>query len=340
MKTRNYLLVTDTSHQMPNPGDIWIGNGIEWLITQACIQRDIIPVFNYVSLFDRSENIWKMAEERVDAVVVCGTPQFNSEGVSAHFVPLLKPLTHMKNMGKKVYNLYCGSGTVAHDYTNEEYLVKRMQEPSKDIIKLYGELFNLIIARDSITHKLLLTQGTKNEQLLCSVFYAKDYYGITPKEPKWNLIVLRGRGDIFIATRRKNIAFEYEKLMDSNYPTFYVLHGIEEYEMWAKAGLPKEKIICSTAPRELLEVYANANQVLSQRVHATVPAISLGKKVQNIATDSRSKILEYVDIKSNTLSQWENLELRLNFVKVENIDEVKKRNELKFIELFNQKDKT
>lgn len=339
MKTRNYLLVTDTNHQMPNPGDIWIGNGIEWLITQACIQKDIIPVFSYVSLFERSENIWKMSEERADVVVVCGTPQFNSDGGSTHFTPLLKPLTHMKNSGKKLYNLYCGSGTTSHNYGDENYLVKIMGEPSKDIIKLYGELFDLIITRDIITHKLLLTQGTKNEQLLCSVFYAINYYGVTPKTPKWNLIVLRGKGDIFLATRRKNAALQYEKSLDSNYPTFYVLHGIEEYEIWIKAGLPKERVICSTSPKELLEIYASANQVISQRVHGSVPAISLRKKVANIATDSRSKILEYVGINSITLQQWENF-TPVTFKSVENIDEIKKRDELKFIELFNQHDRT
>jgi hypothetical protein len=63
-------------------------------------------------------------------------------------------------------------------------------------------------------------------------------------------------------------------------------------------------VLLVTHPRELLRLLARAARVLSFRLHASIPALSLGCEVADVAFDARSLTLRLFGVESIRLDEF------------------------------------
>jgi len=143
-------------------------------------------------------------------------------------------------------------------------------------------------------------------------------------------LVLRFREPSDFVALQLRMYKEYEQQLSTELPTYFVVHEEREFAFWSKL-LPREKLLCVINPRDLLQLYARTNKMISLRVHASVVALGFGKEVCNIGMDSRSNILEAVGVKSLPMIKFE-LGSSPVFETCPNIDQIKSSTEERFKE--------
>jgi len=160
----------------------------------------------------------------------------------------------------------------------------------KEFLNNY-KIFDFIVTRDTIAHKTLRTVGINNIRLLDSVFYSPYYYSIKNKNKSLNVITVRDLNSL-----NDKIIKSFSKIkVDETKHTIYLAHDITDFNTYYKK-VPN--LICINNPKSLLEIYSYASNVVSLRVHGSVPALYFGANVSNISIDSRSDILNYVGLNS------------------------------------------
>lgn len=325
MNIRKYFLITDTNSENPNPGDIFIGRGIEYLLREAEAELENIAIFNYVNLFEIKEAIWDRVYDEADYLILAGTPQFSKEGKS-HIFDLLPYIKKAKDKGIITAALWVGSGFTNPDYT-EDQAIERMFKANMEWFPKYKEAFDLITVRDRITGKLFECAGMKVNQFCDSVFFAANYFGLEKKGNEVNLKVLR------------NLPGHNEKLVEvlesielqKDRPTFYLCHSVTDYS--AYKNLIKKNLICVNNAKDLYDLYSRANEVVTLRIHGAVPAMNFGKKVMNIKIDSRDNILDYVGMKSTSIHTFEKNSIVV-WSDYKDISQIKKADKARFINLW------
>jgi len=290
---RKYFLLTDTSYSNPNPGDILIGKGIEYLLRKAEERLNNFPIFNYVNIFNLNELEWERLYKEADYLIVCGTPQLGVKHIPKHFdTRFYNKLRIAKEKGIILANLWVGFADQNLKRNTDESILLILNN-YKEFLNNY-KIFDLIVTRDAIAHKTLKSVGIDNIRLLDSVFYSPNYYNIKSKEKLLNIMVIRNLN----SWNEKLIkAFSKVKLDKSKY-TIYLAHDISCFNAYYKK-VPN--LICINNPKSLLEVYSYAANVVSLRVHGSVPALYFGANVANISMDSRSEILNYIGLSSINL---------------------------------------
>jgi hypothetical protein len=227
MNIKKYFLVTEACVENPNPGDILIGQGIEYLIREAEMRLGNYPIFNYVSMFHVDELAWNRIYDEADYLIISGTPIFNLKEMAPHIKNLLPYVKQAKKNCIITAFLACGSGYSKHDATIEEsvnIIHEANQENFQEIRKCN---FDLITVRDLITKKLFEKSNMYVEQFLCSVFYANNLSKIKASENKlFNLIIVRNQSSLKPKIQKK--LFEFEKQFTNNKPIIYLSHSIDD----------------------------------------------------------------------------------------------------------------
>lgn len=330
MNIRKYFLVTDTHRENPNPGDILIRNGIEYLLREAEKKLDNIPIFRYMSIFGVDERIWNDAFEEADYIVICGTPQLGYSPTN-HFDRIYSMIQKAEEKGIITANLGMGAG--GHDqYYDIEKTASEIYEIHKNRKLQLLKHFDLITTRDAIMEKVLQKSGVECTRFIDTVFYAKDYFGIDRNESSLNIITLKGTN----LDLRHTVAEQIRKIkLDQSRPTIYLCHDLADYEVY-KNLLDKDKLFCVNDPKSLITLYSRANQVVSMKMHGSVPTLSFGNEVANICMDCRSNILECVGVQSIKFDEFVN-KGTYKFQHVPQIDELKEYEKARFIQLWHDK---
>jgi len=321
MKIHKYFLITDTHYENPNPGDILIGKGIEYLITQVERRYNNFPIFNYINIFGSDDAIWGRVYKEADFIIVCGTPQLGLDHIPQHLgQTFYDKLWHAKRLGIIVANLWLGI-CMGSPTLNIPSFVERLYCSSitKFITKNF-KLYDLIISRDLLTYRVLSRLKIENHLLIDSVFYSPYYYKINNSSESINIVVPR-----HIPSHNARIIDTFKK-----FDKFVVLtHDITDFNAYKEHF---SNIICVNNPKSLVEIYSKASTVISLRVHGSVLATFFGAKVANISMDSRSNILSSVGIRSTSINNLKTL----SFNRI-NIKPYLENNFNKFLYLFYNK---
>ena len=330
MNIRKYLLITDTSYDDPNPGDILIGKGIEYLLLQAEKELCNFPIFRYTNIFNvykLDDNKWLELVEDIDYIILCGTPQ-----LSHHIPPwfsesFYNKLRLAKKHNKRIANLWIG--IVNQNYTNYKN-INPIINSHKSFIQKNFSVYDLIVSRSPITKQVLDKYNIQNYLLYDLVCYSPFYYDIKPKNSSVNLVVVRNLGDINDKVAN-NLQLLAQVKLDKTRPTLYLAHDLTDYRIF-KRYFPN--IVCVNNPKSLVEIYSHANQVISLRVHGSVLASVYKRPVIHILVDSRSTILEHLGLKVYSFKDFLESPLECNFhiASVDNSKLVKDKN--LFISVF------
>ena len=315
MNIRKYFIITDTNVQNSNPGDHLIGKGIEYLVMEAEKRMDNFPIFNYVSIFDSNEDVWDRVYKEADYLIIAGTPQLGAGNVPERFnQTFYDKVKKAKDKGIIIANLWAG---ICDDRFREidkgaEFIAKK----HGDFLKKNFSLFDYITVRDLLSHKVLNNLGIENTHLLDSVFYSPKFFNVEKCNNAINVVSLKGLGNDF----HENVIsalHKIEKLYNRDRPLFYVAHDINDYKRFYGRF---NNLICVNNPRDLLKIYSKAEEVVSFRVHGSIPSIYFGAKVQHIKIDSRSNNVEYTGLKSMMIDDFvKNPRLELQEIDIKDV---------------------
>lgn len=292
MSLRKYFLLTDTDCQDPNPGDIFIGQGVEVAIRKAEDELGNIAVINKMNIFTYKQEVWDRMYEEADYLVVGGTPQLGMHVPDRFNDDFYKRLFKAREKGIRVVNLWAGICHQNLDMTKEEQ--------ANDIVTRHGDfikrnfiVYDLIIVRDSLSELVLHKCGIKAKHLADSVFMHTIWWNRDDlrsiKKCSYDLVIMKNMGvnnDKLV----ERIKDSYKHFKEDR-PLFILCHDIRDYMIF-KDKL--ENVICVNNPDELMWFISRARKVLSFRVHGSIPAITMGLEVCNIRLDSRSN--NYDDI--------------------------------------------
>jgi len=293
-----YYFVTDTSLSLPNPGDILICKGIEYLIDQYEYRRGNDFIRGYISLFNKQAQVFERALDDADCIVMCGAPQFNKYGPSKVFDNVFEFYIEAKSRNIKLVNLYCGFENSFHPDLEDRY--KRYSDKLDTIKDIYS-VFDLIICRDPTGVAMLNKVDIESTMLLGSSIYSPLYYGIYSSPKIYNAISIVPTGWDLSIEEQKEFWMDVAGEHFGNEPVYYLSHTTQDYTRTV-GMLPSA--IAINDPRSLLEFYSRAKKVLSLRTHGSAPALALGARVMNLAIDGRHDILKYAGIDSVYFPQF------------------------------------
>lgn len=336
MNIRKYFLITDTHRENPNPGDILICKGIEYLLREAENRLQNIPIFNYVNIFSYNKTVWERIYDEADYLIVCGTPQLNQNCIPDRFnQDFYDRLKIAKDKGIVVANLWVG-------FVHQDPTIS-INEATKIISKKFGnfitknfKVYDLIVTRDLLTQTVLNSLGVESIQLIDSVYFSSLLYNISPntENKSINLLVVRNIHSYndYIFEKFSQIA---KTQFDNNKSTIWLAHSIADFNAY-KYKIKSGTFLCVNNPYSLMQLYSFADKVVSLRIHGSVLASYFGAKVLNINMDSRSGILEYTNIPSIPLSSFINESTTYSFKKID-INNFLEKNKNLFLNMFYHK---
>jgi len=278
-----------------NPGWHMITEGIRWLITRAMPDT----TFTYVSMhtFDTT---WEMAEQCCDAVVVCGNPRFSMSAGNAFWEHEMWSRLHALHLhGVRIIDGWAGSAFpfVAPPVPVDEMATALMYMPGRLDYLNVAKQFAGHITRDATMQRIYTRAGLPSVLLPCSSWWAASAFGVTRKEPQYDVIVMHYIPD-YGALPRIHPAARPLRVVAVDRVTYN----------WAKKFAPEIEFISDT--RSLLHLFARAGRVLSFRLHSAIPAASVGCEVCAVRIDSRTDACALFDIPVADFTDLTNLAYR------------------------------
>ena len=250
-------LVTPLPGHGRNPGCRLITEGIRWLLRG----EDLVEI--------EMEAPWRPRD--VDALVLCGNPRYDTGDHEWLYSGLIDAM----QCGVPMFDLFAGACAV-HGGTVEDDARLLLENPRNRAILSRLSAFRAITTRDARAQAVNRLAGLKSVQMPCSSWWAAKAMGVERKGGRDRIVVPIAGTDARVVRRLaagRQVVAVAPKDLD-----------------WCEAkGL---KATLENDPRALLERFAMAEEVIAYRLHAAIPAASLGCRVAMVAIDSRAQAVE------------------------------------------------
>ena len=274
-------LVTPISHGPHfNPGCNQITEGIRYLVRRLVPEAVFVPV---EMMHDIPEH-WEMAAT-CDVAILCGNPRFTLSGPSFWECDVWYRLAGLQAAGIRVID---GWGGAAH----RQDVGMSVEDMARAIINLprtghYLRIASKIhrrITRDALMQRIYEWAGIESKLLPCSSWYAAKESGIVPATRQWNAVALYAipyhEGGIEAVHRMIEQAGEKARVIASTWGDY----------AWTRAHGIASELMPDAA--SILRTFAACKRVIAMRLHAAIPAASLGCDVGSISIDSRILTLD------------------------------------------------
>lgn len=308
---KTYILFTSPcTGPSLNPGSNLITDGIKALIRF----HDPEAVFLEMSLFNHVPLNWDVINARADAIFLCGNPRF--ELSNNHFYWLTDLLKHMlsaQGRGVKIGDLFLGTAHPLPLSDNEAMANSLLKfSRNRETLSLLSG-FDMVITRDALSQCLCEGVVKNSCQLPDSTFWARYFWDVAPEGKKYNCVTFpRLHCTDWLLKQLYKIA----SMLAVERTTYFLCTCWEEYRIALSVLSNPQNILLIYDPESLLRFYSRVDKLVSCRLHSSIPALSLGAQVVNIAMDSRSQAFDAFDFKSIPfLALKDRLELgKFNFI--------------------------
>ena len=277
-----YFLTAPRSAPDVNAGSHLISDGIKALIHKA----DPSAILQDLTLFAYNERHWSTVLFSAKGIFLCGNPRFDPSETDFFWLrELQEHMLKAQDLGIKIGDLFLGS---ACTWPGRSIAIsaKKLLEGKRNKATLETlKRFDMVTTRDEISH-MICQSSIKDEQLvLDSTFWAKDFYNISPEGKEYNCVTIPGLNcEPWLVRSLYKVKQELEK----EKKTYFLCHADTEYWLAKEFISDIKDLIIIYDPVALLKFYAKADKLVSCRLHGSIPALSLGAKVANIAIDSRA----------------------------------------------------
>jgi len=296
MRKYYLLTVTQTGPDL-NPGSHFITHGIRHLIHLA----DPEALCFEASLFNYHEKHWKVIYGQADAVFLCGNPRYDRSNVQHFWVSdIWQYFQKAQVLGIRTGDLFAGAASPLPLETVKDDVKKLLSYPrNRETVKAQAGL-DLLVTRDRVAAAIAKTVNAGSALLPCSTWWARNWLRVDPLPRVRNAIVVPS---LNCTPQLVMSLAALEKGLPNNLPTYLVAHCANEFEI-LRGLFPKHpRVITLSDPLSLMIFLAGCSHVVSARLHATIPALSLGAHVFHVAVDGRSVALEQFGLRPTACAQ-------------------------------------
>lgn len=271
-----------------NAGAHLLTAGIRWLIRQA------VPGARFVTVeMLRDDPAQWSAAMTCDALVLCGNPRFSAGDADAWWEHgIWDRLVAAQLAGIPVIDAWAGACLGLDAGTDLDADAARLEAiPRVRSALAHAGVIRGRITRDALAQRVYERAGLQSELLPCSSWWAHRELDVhAADEPvdlrPYDAIVLLGMaGHAWMpaALRRLQATIEAD---DASRPCLLLATTWSDL-LWARgAGLNTTQLVSD--PASLLRTYAQCRRVASLRIHASIPAASVGCAVATLGLDTRA----------------------------------------------------
>lgn len=308
---RYYFLTPLRNAPNIDPGVTFITHGCKYLISQADPDALFFPISNT----EYSQADWDLFYDQADALILAGNPLYDPDDIHVYWnYEIWDHVNQAQARGIPIADLW---GYSSFPLPAPELKAMAEQLLTNSMTKRVLEIqsrFNMIITRDLCAQLVASSMRQDVDALPCCSYWAHRYFNVSPKTREFNCITIRWR-EGYQWTLKPLYALSHTLAQET--PTFLLCHTAVEY-WWAKGQLPEaENLICIFDPRSLLNFYSRCKNVISIRLHGSIPALSLGCNVINISIDTRSQALDLFNIPSIPYTDLKKPHIPLTFHSLE-----------------------
>ncbi|MBM3214532.1 polysaccharide pyruvyl transferase family protein [Candidatus Poribacteria bacterium] len=292
-------LITTTVRTGHNPGDTFIGVGLQHLFEQALGPQRWLLIDRFSARgFKEHESAVRIAP----FLVYGGMPQYNNYSRWMYWYDRDLWRDFVAKWRLRVFTMAGGAGFSHADITVEDYVADCMRSSkTRKIIRERVPWSLCTTVRDPYAHALLNALSIPNHHLPCSATWATRHWNIQPSHHRPYVFVVpaplrfatrRGGGRLHGAARKGEATAlawgaVYRALVDAGYQARVVCHAYDEYLAFRRT-VPDDDLWYHGDAFTLLREYASAHTVVSARLHASLPAFGLvGTRVLNVSVDVR-----------------------------------------------------
>ena len=297
-------LITTTGRTNDNPGDTFIGVGLQYLFERVLGPQVWVLIDRFSPKgFRDYEDVVRNAP----FLVYGGMPQYNNYDDWKHWYDDVMWRDFIIRWGLEIFTMAGGAGFSHPDISVDAYVAYCMKSKKTErIIRQRVEPSLCFTVRDAYAHALLNALEIPNSYLPCSAVWASKMWNIAPAQQRSYLILVPpsprhtpkriGRRRIPRATRFQQFADSwkefYEMLKRNGHDVRVLCHAYREYTALRDA-IPSEALWFHGDPYTLLRQYASAHTVVSARLHGSLPAYGIcGTRVLNLSVDVRGSAVE------------------------------------------------
>lgn len=306
MKTYYFITLTGTAPDL-NPGSHLISDGVKHLVRMA----DPYAILQDISIFSYNAKHWEAMLSNASGIFLCGNPRFDPSETYHYWTgDLLEFMQKAHTRGIKVGDLFLGSA-YPFPLKSVDVMAAELMFSSRNINALSRiSSFDLLITRDAISQAICSSSPGGSTLMPDSTFWAKDYYGIVQGEKLYNCVTVPSlNSSEAVLSSLHTISQTLGKLKQ----TYILCHEMSQYCELKSLFPDSNNILLIYDARSLLNFYSHVDKLVSCRLHGSIPALSLGARVMNIAMDSRSNAFDMFGFKSLPYTSLKKREHALSF---------------------------
>lgn len=280
-----------------NPGWYMITAGIKSLVRKAVAEAEFITV----DMMQDNAVHWAAAAT-CDTAILCGNPRFTLSDAAWWEGGIWLRLMALQAAGVRVIDGWAGSAYSLGEVSVDVMAQAIASHPRNAEYLKYAKAIHARITRDDLMTKIYGLVNADCKQLPCSSYWARDEMPVGTLQRKYDAIMLV---PMYNRPRAKEVLVEIRNRMNRHLPTRMIASTWEDY-VWARGeGFADVRLINDA--HSLLRLYSRCDHVLAYRVHAAIPAASVGCKVRMVAIDTRATACNEFDI---PVTPWNELEER------------------------------
>ena len=293
-------LITITVRSTHNPGDVYIGTGLQWLVEQVTGEETPWLLADKIV----QERFEELLPEiiRSGIAIYGGTPQYNNYNDWKFWYDdeLWKRYINPNRIRTAVFA--GGAGHVDPHISPEEFAEHCVKDRNTvRIIRQRMKHALCFTVRDRHSHALLNRLEIRNTLLPCTATFSGFYYRLRPVPVERRVALVPPMTTFVPSTPEGHVIDRFlalhSALKESGFNPVLVCHWDVEYKAFREL-VPKEEIFYTNDYHALLKYYATCEGIVSARLHGTLPAWGIGavRRAVNISIDSRGNAAELLDI--------------------------------------------
>lgn len=280
----NIALITPAATDCrSNAGAHMITMGIRYLLRSAVPDARFVVV----EMLRDDPQQWNAAMT-CDAAVLCGNPRFSISAEDAWWESgIWHRVAQLSLAGVRVIDGWAGATSAlgAQDLGRAAAEIAAMARVAEAL--RWSKLLAGRITRDSLAQRIYESAGQASDHLPCSSWWAmaEQALGDGGDRDRDAVVLLALPGHHWMPAAIGQL----QRRMESKRPCEVVATTWDDLA-WARSNGLQATLV--TEPASLLRLYARCQRVISCRVHAAIPAASVGCAVGLISIDSRALIAE------------------------------------------------
>lgn len=289
-------LITTTTRSRNNPGDTFIGTGLQWLVEQV---TGADTPWYLVSKFTPEHFIEAIPEmKRAGVTLYAGTPQYNRFSDWKFWYDDELWRKHINPAGIPVAVFAGGAGHPHADITPERFARELAEDrKTRKIIKRRAKNALCFTVRDPHSHAFLEKMEIEHHYLPCSATFSGLYYRVVPRVVAGRVAIVSAKPTFVHGESPESVVARFmaihEAVREEGFKPVMVCHNESGYQAYRDL-LPADEVFFSNDYHPLLKFYATCEGIVSARLHATLPAFGIGSvsRIVNISIDVRGNAVE------------------------------------------------